>query len=124
MQLLTHNCNKVGFFIALCRLSIYFERVFGLPKSGSQMDNQTKMQLARKRVVAKLGFYIHLALFAVVISILAFINWQSGAEKPWVLWPMFGWGLGLLAHGITVFSWSSRSKFIDRWAQKELDRME
>ena len=45
----------------------------------------------------KLGLRIHALVFALVMVLLAVINWWTG-EPYWVLWVVLGWGIGLLAH--------------------------
>jgi hypothetical protein len=42
--------------------------------------------------------YIHLAAFVVVNALLVAINLLASPEHLWFLWPLFGWGLGLLLH--------------------------
>ncbi len=62
----------------------------------------TDEALALRKVRKLKGFYVHLAQYAVVIPILAAINYFSGASYPWVIWPALGWGAGLLFHGLRV----------------------
>ena len=43
------------------------------------------------------AFEIHAFIFAATIALLIAINFVTG--KPyWVVWPILGWGIGLLAH--------------------------
>jgi hypothetical protein len=58
--------------------------------------------LARRRVGMKLGFYIHLLVYAVVNLGLFTISTLSGRGN-WHVWPMMGWGLGLAIHGLVTF---------------------
>jgi hypothetical protein len=57
-------------------------------------------RLARKRAAAKLGWLTHAAVYVLVNSFLALMSWASG--KPWAVFPMLGWGLGLVIHGAVV----------------------
>jgi hypothetical protein len=66
------------------------------------MDEAEKDKLARKIVAAQVGFYIHTAVFALVIGILFAVN-AYGSKVWWVQWPFIGWGLGLLLHAGLVF---------------------
>ena len=43
------------------------------------------------------GFNIHAFAFAATMVLLLAINLSTG-EPYWVLWVLFGWGIGLLAH--------------------------
>jgi hypothetical protein len=51
-------------------------------------------ELARKRV----EFRIHLLVYCVVIGFLWVIWYVTGASYKWPIWPMAGWGIGLLFH--------------------------
>jgi hypothetical protein len=70
---------------------------------------------ARLRAEVKLGFYIHLAVYSGVNVMLFFIWWFTGGF-PWFVFPLLGWGVGLLAHFLQVFAHTS---VIDRLAEKE-----
>ena len=58
-------------------------------------------RLARRRAGAKLGWYIHAGVYIAVNLGLAAISAMSG--RHWAIFPAFGWGIGLLVHGIVVF---------------------
>lgn len=58
-------------------------------------------RMAHRRAKAKLGFYGHAMIYAVVITGLSLLALSQG--KAWSLWPASGWGLGLLMHGLRVF---------------------
>jgi 2TM domain len=66
------------------------------------MTDDPRVILARRRVAAMQGFYIHAGVFAAVMLVLLIINAVSGGTW-WVQWPLLGWGIGLLAHGLAVF---------------------
>lgn len=63
---------------------------------------------ARSRVQALRRFYRHLTIYAVVNTGLVAINLLSSSGRLWFFWPMGGWGLGLLVHGVTLWSGSYR----------------
>ena len=58
---------------------------------------------AAKRVEELKGFYGNLISYCVFIPLLFFINWRSSPEYWWAFWPMFGWGIGVVAHAIGIF---------------------
>ena len=58
---------------------------------------------ARRRVLQLKGFYSHLASFVVVNAGLVVINLLFTPGYLWFLWPLFGWGIGLLSHAAGVF---------------------
>ena len=58
-------------------------------------------RLARRRAGAKMGWYVHALVYVCVNAGLALISWSSG--RPWFLYPLAGWGLGLAIHGAVVW---------------------
>ncbi len=49
------------------------------------------------------GFYSHLAVYILVITVMAATNLYMGTDNLWFIWPMLGWGLGVASHGLAVF---------------------
>ncbi len=70
------------------------------------MEDREAYQRAKKRVEAKIGFYIHLAVYAGVNVLLIIINLTTSPQTLWFQWPLFGWGIGLFFHGMSVFVFS------------------
>jgi hypothetical protein len=62
-------------------------------------------QVARKKVEEIKGFYGNLISYVLVNLFLIFINLKYSPEHIWFFWPMLGWGIGVLFHGIKVFNW-------------------
>ena len=74
---------------------------------------------ARKRV----AFKIHLIVYCVVNASLWFIWWITGSGYPWPVWPVFGWGIGLIFH--YLFEYRSSHFLSEEEEYKKLkDRME
>jgi hypothetical protein len=71
------------------------------------MQGYVKLLEARRRIAVLRGFYIHLGAYVVVNGILVAIN-ASSSGGWWVQWPLIGWGIGLIGHGLAVFSPLSR----------------
>jgi hypothetical protein len=80
-------------------------------------------QLARKRAGAKLGWYTHAAAFTVVNLALFAMSRYGFGDRPWSVYPLLGWGLGLALHGISVFLLGSGSNLKERMVQKERERL-
>lgn len=59
---------------------------------------------AERRADAKLAFRGHLIAYVVINAGLVAINLLTSPDTLWFYWPMFGWGIGLIAHGVTVYS--------------------
>ena len=62
---------------------------------------------------AKVGFRIHLYVFLAVQVMLATIWWltsNGGQVMPWFLFPLFGWGIGVVAHYLAVRASIARAR--------------
>jgi uncharacterized membrane protein len=78
-------------------------------------------RLAERRAKAKLGFFVHALVYAVVITGLSLLAFSQG--KIWSLWPAAGWGLGLLMHGLGVFGFGPGSALRERLTERERERL-
>jgi hypothetical protein len=65
------------------------------------MTEAQKTARAMERVRALTGFYIHAAVFVVVMALLFALNLTD--PDWWVQWPLAGWGIGLAAHAWAVY---------------------
>jgi hypothetical protein len=72
------------------------------------MGNPEAYEKAKKRVEAKIGFYVHLAVYVGVNLLLLIINLTRSPQYLWFKWPLFGWGIGVFFHGLSVFVFSGR----------------
>ena len=79
--------------------------------------DEERLARARRRVAALKSFYIHLFLFALVMVLLTAVNAAVGGPW-WVLWVLLGWGIGVVAHGLTVYGQTSRA--IAAWEERKL----
>ena len=88
------------------------------------MQKDEAYQKARKRVEAKIGFHIHLAVYVGVNILLMIINLTASPEYLWFKWPLFGWGIGVFFHGMSVFVFSGGKfrKIKDRMIEEEMKK--
>jgi len=88
------------------------------------MENQETYRRAKRRVEAKIGFYIHLTVYVGVNILLIIINLSTSREYIWFKWPLLGWGVGLFFHGMSVFVFSGKKlKGIkEKMIEKEIKR--
>lgn len=70
----------------------------------SETTETIAYERAVKRVKELKGFYGNLISYCIVIPFLVIINLLTSPEQLWFYWPMLGWGIGLLAHGMNVFA--------------------
>ena len=78
-------------------------------------------RLAERRVRAREGFWIHLAIFVAVNGFLIGLNLITSPQTLWSVFPFLGWGIGLAAHGASVFASLNASH--DRAVDAELQRL-
>ncbi|MBO9679495.1 MAG: 2TM domain-containing protein [Acidovorax sp.] len=80
-------------------------------------------RLARKRAGAKLGWYMHALVYVVVnLAVFAFSRYGWG-HRPWSVFPLLGWGLGLALHGVSVFVLGTGSGLRERMVRRERERL-
>lgn len=78
--------------------------------------------LARRRA----SFRSHLATY-IIMSLFFWVLWfLTGGPRhdrylPWPVWPMFGWGIGLLFHYIGAYV-SHKNDAVDREYQKLINQ--
>ena len=86
------------------------------------MDEQTRYQEAKNRVEEIKGFYTHLFIYFLVNAGLVVLNLLTSPEYYWFIWPIIGWGIGLLIHGITVFGGLMGKAWEERKIREIMDK--
>jgi len=71
----------------------------------NQYSEEDRYREARKRVEELKGFYGNLISYIVVNSFLLVINLVTSPAYLWFFWPLLGWGIGVLFHGLKVFNY-------------------
>lgn len=56
---------------------------------------------ARRRAGAKMGWYLH--AFVYVLVNIGLVGLSVAHGHSWAVYPLMGWGLGLLIHGAVVW---------------------
>jgi hypothetical protein len=64
---------------------------------------QTLRRHAEQRADAKIGFRKHLLAYVVVNGALIAINLLTSPDVLWFVWPLLGWGVGIVAHFAAVY---------------------
>jgi hypothetical protein len=64
-------------------------------------------QKAKQQVADIRGFYIHFSIYIIVNIFFLVVNLKYSPHHLWFFWPTMGWGIGLLFHGLSVFSFTS-----------------
>jgi hypothetical protein len=81
-------------------------------------------RIARQRAGAKLGWYIHASVYVLVNLFIFAISQYGFGHRPWSVFPLLGWGLGLALHGVSVFVLGTGSGLRERLVQKERERLQ
>lgn len=85
-------------------------------------DDVELRRLAIRRADMKLAFRSHLMAYAVVNAGLVVIYFMTSfGDYFWPMWPMLGWGLGVGAHGFTVYMDGEGMR--DRMIEQELEKL-
>lgn len=50
-------------------------------------------------------FKVHLVVYVFVNAVMASINLMYSPEVLWFVYPLIGWGIGLIAHYLTSVKW-------------------
>ncbi|TXR60320.1 histidine kinase [Bacillus sp. AY18-3] len=81
------------------------------------MERDENYLRAKKRVENLKAFYIHLTVYILVNLMLFFINISSDSSKLWFLYPLGGWGIGIIIHGLTTFPFGIFGK---EWEERKI----
>jgi predicted membrane channel-forming protein YqfA (hemolysin III family) len=66
------------------------------------MDDNQKYEAAKQRVRKLADFYQHLGVYVLVNAGLTIYNLLT--DQNWFIYPLLGWGIGIVAHGLSVFA--------------------
>jgi hypothetical protein len=64
-----------------------------------------RLERAKKKVEALKGFYIHFTIYLIMVPFFIYLNVKS-TGFPWAIFPIGGWGLGILGHASEVYNWN------------------
>jgi len=78
-------------------------------------------KLALRRAKAKLGWFVHAAIYALVNLGLIALSLANG--RSWAIYPLHGWGVGLLAHGLSVWMLPPGGALLGRMVERERARL-
>jgi hypothetical protein len=83
------------------------------------MTTQTNIETARQQVRLTREFYTHVAVYLTVNALLLTLNALTGGPW-WALWPLFGWGIGLAAHGVGLYA---RRALGPEWEERQVRKL-
>jgi hypothetical protein len=89
-----------------------------------QLSDQELDQLARRRAGAKMGWYIHAIVYVLVNTLIFALSRYAFGQRPWSVFPLLGWSVGLVLHGVSVFLIGAGSPWRERLVQRERERLQ
>ena len=93
-----------------------------MPRMPHTLSPEEIERLAQRRAGAKLRWYTHLAVFVVVNLVIFAMSRYAFGSRPWSVYPLLGWGAGLVLHGISVFVLGGDLR--ERMARRERERLQ
>jgi hypothetical protein len=86
------------------------------------LGNEIIYRRAAVRATMQRAFYRHVMIYIVVNALLVALNLLKDPNHLWFQWGMLGWGIGLLVHGLNVYSYRWFASPREQMIQHELDR--
>lgn len=88
-------------------------------------NNHSEMEAAYRNAQKKVedikGFYGNLWSFIIISIALAVVNLATYAQYLWFLYPVIGWGIGVIVHAMAVFN---AMPFLGRdWEEKKIQQL-
>ncbi len=84
------------------------------------LDEQERYKLAKERVAAIKGFWVHFFTYILVNAGLFLVNLLTREQGGnwWFYWPLVGWGIGLAAHAFSVYG--AHGIFGPEWEERKI----
>ena len=93
-------------------------------------NEQDILEKATRLFKAKFNFYKHLAIYIGIVLLVIIIWATTGTGSTWWIWPLGVWGMGVVAHYVSVFIFphGMETKFMEHqqpeWEKKRADLIE
>ena len=91
--------------------------------TASNQESDLRQQ-ARDRVETKLSFFVHLAVYIAANVVMVAVNLLTVPEHLWFYWPMMGWGIGVMAHGIGVLAYFKWNSLVGGMEEREFRKLQ
>lgn len=82
------------------------------------MNEDERIQRARELAASRYAFRWHLPIYVIVNGGLVAVWWFTDPTFFWPAFPMFFWGIGLVAHYLSAYRTVGR-----RWIEREMERI-
>jgi len=68
-----------------------------------EMTEEERREAAKKRIKEKDDFKVHVAVYLAVNIMLVGIWWFTGGGYFWPIFPILGWGVGVVINGYVAY---------------------
>lgn len=85
-----------------------------------QLIADKRYEQAKKKMEALKGFYIHLTIYCIMVPVFIYLNYIS-TSFPWSLFPILGWGWGVIGHAAETFGWNPI--FNKKWEARKIKEL-
>lgn len=82
----------------------------------------SKYEAAKARVEEKKKFYSHLGSFIIVNVFLFLLNIFTSPGHFWFVYPLLGWGVGLMSHYYKTFGFPGMKGPESEWERREMEK--
>jgi hypothetical protein len=82
--------------------------------------NESRFRRAKEQVDGLRCFYKHASIYCIFVVFFIWLNIRS-SDFPWAIFPIAGWGLGLLGHASQTFKYTIF--FGKKWEAKKIREM-
>jgi uncharacterized membrane protein len=73
-----------------------------------------------RQILRRRAFLVHLAVYAAVNVMLVGVWALAGGGFPWFLFPLMGWGVGVVAHAATAYLLANPNDIVLEREQRRL----
>jgi len=91
---------------------------FKIVNTSQTFISEKKYKLVKKQVERLKWFYVHLVIYIIFIPVLIYLNYISRAGFPWALFPILGWGFGIVGHASETFNYNPF--FGKNWEERKI----
>jgi len=99
-------------------LAVYFHFLFSQVFHESNIQKWKRALRSKRKTEALVLFWIHAASYFGVNLFLVALNILTGSKNFWALWPIAGWSIGLLTHGLCLWI------FVDKYFKQVASRIQ
>lgn len=92
--------------------------------SQKELDYSSAYRVARHRVIGRQLFYAHFVVYLLISLLMVGIyQLSTPGGYPWFIWPIGGWGLGVLIHFFITRSIGKPGIVSHNQVEAEMERM-